>query len=99
MDKPGSLAITTRLETDYHVREHGTGRNRFIWVEISDQGAGIREEDLPHIFAPFFTTKNSGIGLGLAICYGIIKEHGGIIRVESSEGKGTTFKVSLLVAD
>ncbi len=99
MDKPGSLAIITRLETDYHVREQGTGRNRFIWVEISDEGAGIKEEDLPRIFAPFFTTKNSGTGLGLAICYGIIKEHGGIIRVESSEGKGTTFKVSLLVAD
>ncbi len=99
MDKPGSLAIVTRLETDYHVREQGTGRNRFIWVEISDEGAGIREEDLPRIFAPFFTTKNSGTGLGLAICYGIIKEHGGIIRVESSEGKGTTVRVSLLVAD
>ena len=99
MDKPGSLAITTRLETDYHVREQGTGRNRFIWVEISDEGAGIKQEDLARIFAPFFTTKNSGTGLGLAICYGIIKEHGGIIRVESSEGKGTTFKVSLLVAD
>lgn len=99
MDKPGSLAIITRLETDYHVREQGTERNRFMWVEISDEGAGIKEEDLAHIFAPFFTTKNSGTGLGLAICYGIIKEHGGIIRVESSEGKGTTFKVSLLVAD
>ena len=99
MDNPGSLIITTRLETDYHVREHGTGRNRFIWVEISDEGAGIKQEDLTRIFAPFFTTKNSGTGLGLAISYGIIKEHGGIIRVESSEGKGTTFKVSLLVAD
>jgi two-component system, NtrC family, nitrogen regulation sensor histidine kinase GlnL len=99
MDKPGSLVITTRLETDYHVREQGTGRNRFIWVEISDEGTGIKQEDLTRIFAPFFTTKNSGTGLGLAISYGIIKEHGGIIRVESSEGKGTTFKVSLLVAD
>jgi two-component system nitrogen regulation sensor histidine kinase GlnL len=99
MDKPGSLTITTRLETDYYVREQGTGRNRFIWAEISDEGAGIKEEDLARIFSPFFTTKNTGTGLGLAICYGIIKEHGGIIRVESCEGKGTTFKVSLLVAD
>ncbi len=99
MDKPGTVAIVTRLETDYHVREQGAGRNRFIRVEISDEGAGIKEEDLPRIFAPFFTTKHSGTGLGLAICYGIIKEHGGIIRVDSCEGKGTTFKVSLLVAE
>jgi two-component system, NtrC family, nitrogen regulation sensor histidine kinase GlnL len=97
MDGRGCLTIVTRLETDYHVRDHGTGRNRFIWVEISDEGGGIKEEDLAHIFSPFFSTKNSGTGLGLAICYNIIKEHGGIIRVESIEGKGTTFKVSLLV--
>jgi two-component system nitrogen regulation sensor histidine kinase GlnL len=99
IDGHGCLTIITRLETDYHVRDHGTGRNRFIWVEISDEGRGIKEEDLAHIFSPFFSTKNSGTGLGLAICYSIIKEHGGTIRVESIEGRGTTFKVSLLVAD
>ena len=95
----GTLVVTTRLETDYHVREHGTATNRFIWVDLADQGGGIREEDLPHIFSPFFTTKNDGTGLGLATCYRIIKEHGGTIRVESTEGKGSTFRVSLVVAD
>ncbi len=95
----GSLTITTRLETDYHIREQGTGRNRFIRVDLEDQGSGINEADLPHIFSPFFTTKNDGTGLGLATCYRIIKEHGGLIRVESTEGKGTTFKVSLVVAE
>jgi two-component system nitrogen regulation sensor histidine kinase GlnL len=95
----GGVTITTRLETDYHIREQGAGRNRFIWIDVTDEGAGIREENLPHIFAPFFTTKNNGTGLGLPICYRIIKEHGGVIRVESSEGKGSTFKVALLVAD
>ena len=99
MDGRGCMTVTTRLETDYHVRDQGSGRGRFIWVEISDQGKGIKEEDLTHIFSPFFSTKNSGTGLGLAICYNIIKEHGGTIRVESTEGKGTTFKVSLLVAE
>ena len=68
--------------------EHGTAPNRFIWVDLADEGCGIREEDLPHIFSPFFTTKNNGTGLGLATCYRIIKEHGGTIRVESIEGKG-----------
>lgn len=99
MDDSGTLTITTRLDTDRYVRGQGTGRSKFIWVEIADQGIGIKEEDLLHIFSPFFTTKNSGTGLGLAVCYWIIKEHGGIIRVETSEGKGSTFKVSLLVAD
>jgi two-component system, NtrC family, nitrogen regulation sensor histidine kinase GlnL len=99
MNGSGSLTITTRLDTDRHVRGHGAERSRIIWVEIADQGVGIKDEDLLHIFSPFFTTKNSGTGLGLAVCYWIIKEHGGIIRVESVEGKGSTFKVSLVVAD
>jgi two-component system, NtrC family, nitrogen regulation sensor histidine kinase GlnL len=99
MDGSGTLTITTRLDTDRYVRGQGKRRSKFIWVEIADQGIGIKEEDLLHIFSPFFTTKNSGTSLGLAVCYWIIKEHGGIIRVETSEGKGSTFKVSLLVAD
>jgi two-component system nitrogen regulation sensor histidine kinase GlnL len=99
MESGGLITITTRLETDYHIREQGTGRNRFIWIEVADEGVGIAEENLPHIFAPFFTTKNNGTGLGLAICYRIIKEHGGLMRVDSVEGKGSTFKVALLVAD
>jgi two-component system, NtrC family, nitrogen regulation sensor histidine kinase GlnL len=99
MNGSGTLTITTRLETDRYVRGQGTGRSRFIWVEIADQGIGIKDEDLLHIFSPFFTTKNNGTGLGLAVCYWIIKEHGGIIRVESIEGRGSTFKVSLVVAD
>lgn len=99
MGQSGALTVTTRLETDYRVRDQNQASNRFIWVEIADQGAGIRDEDLPQIFSPFFTTKTGGTGLGLAICYRIINEHGGTIRVESAEGKGSTFKVSLMVAD
>ena len=99
MEGGGALTVTTRLETDYHVREHGTAPNRFIWVDLADEGCGIREENLAHIFSPFFTTKNNGTGLGLATCYRIIKEHGGTIRVESIEGRGSIFRVSLVVAD
>jgi two-component system, NtrC family, nitrogen regulation sensor histidine kinase GlnL len=99
MERSGTLTITTRVETDYHIRGQDTGPNRFIWVDLADEGGGIREEDLAHIFSPFFTTKINGTGLGLATCYRIIKEHGGTIRVESTEGKGSTFKVSLVVAD
>jgi two-component system nitrogen regulation sensor histidine kinase GlnL len=99
MEHGGTLTLATRLETDFHIRAQGSDRSRFIWVDITDDGAGIKEEDLPHIFSPFFTTKNSGTGLGLATSYRVINEHGGLIRVESTERKGTTFKVSLVVAE
>jgi len=99
MGQSGALTVTTRLETDFRVRGQNKASSRFIWVDIADQGVGIRDEDLPQIFSPFFTTKTGGTGLGLAICYRIINEHGGTIRVESAEGKGSTFKVSLIVAD
>jgi two-component system nitrogen regulation sensor histidine kinase GlnL len=98
MNGKGELIVTTRMETDFHIRESGRERNQFIWVDIKDSGPGISEAVLPHIFSPFFTTKNHGTGLGLPICYGIIKEHGGIIRVESRDGRGAVFKVSLPVA-
>ncbi|MGZ8484825.1 MAG: two-component system sensor histidine kinase NtrB [Candidatus Binatia bacterium] len=99
MERPGSVTVTTRLVTDFHIRGSGNRRRRLIWVDIADQGAGISDEDLPHIFSPFFTTKMNGTGLGLATCYQIVKEHGGMIRVESSPGKGSVFKISLLVAN
>ena len=62
------------------------------WVEISihDTGAGIKEEDLPRLFEPFYTTKSSGSGLGLAIAYRIIQDHGGTIEVSSIAGNGVT---------
>ncbi|MEI6213409.1 MAG: ATP-binding protein [Desulfuromonadales bacterium] len=70
------------------------GGNR-IHLTFTDQGSGIQEEDLAKIFQPYFTTKDVGIGLGLAITERIIKEHGGEIRVESIVGSGTVFSVSL----
>jgi two-component system NtrC family sensor kinase len=69
-------------------------------VTIQDNGPGIAPENLRRIFDPFFTTKEvgKGTGLGLSLCYGIIKEHGGDIRVESSPGKGATFFLELPIA-
>jgi two-component system nitrogen regulation sensor histidine kinase GlnL len=99
MDGRGTLTVTTRIETDFHIREQGRERGKFLWVDVEDDGPGIKDDDLPQIFSPFFSTKNGGTGLGLAVCYGIIKEHGGLIRVDSREGAGASFKVSLLVAE
>jgi two-component system NtrC family sensor kinase len=66
-------------------------------VVISDEGPGIPKEILPHVFEPFFTTKEEGkgVGLGLAIAFGIIQQHGGNIEAASTPQKGTTFTVIL----
>lgn len=66
-----------------------------VWVHIEDTGCGIREEDLPHIFEPFFTRRENGIGLGLSIVRQIVEEHQGEIHVWSEVGKGTRFSIFL----
>lgn len=68
-----------------------------VFIEISDTGSGIPEENLSKIFDPFFTTKEpgKGTGLGLSIVYGIIKKHNGDIRVRSKVEEGTTFTIEL----
>jgi two-component system nitrogen regulation sensor histidine kinase GlnL len=98
LDAGGELTVSTRLETDFHIREAGKKPERLIWVEFRDTGPGIRPEDLPRIFEPFYTTKNHGSGLGLAISERIVREHGGLIRVESQPGQGASFRVALPVA-
>jgi len=77
------------------IRTWANGDN--MGLEISDTGIGIKEEHLPKIFEAFFTTKESvkGVGLGLSVCYGFIKDHGGDITVESKRGEGTTFTITL----
>jgi two-component system sensor histidine kinase HydH len=59
-------------------------------ITVTDTGKGIRENDLPHVYDPYFTTKSSGTGLGLAIVFRIIEAHDGRIHIASEEGKGTT---------
>ncbi|MDQ6651412.1 MAG: ATP-binding protein, partial [Acidobacteriota bacterium] len=73
------------------------GSRKSVLVEVSDTGVGIPGENLPKIFEPFFTTKEvgEGTGLGLAVCYGILTEHGGSLDVQSTVGVGTTFTISL----
>ncbi|MFO8036304.1 MAG: GAF domain-containing protein [Anaerolineales bacterium] len=67
------------------------------WIQllVSDQGVGIPDQEIPHVFEPFYTTKESpkGTGLGLAQVYGIVKQHEGYIDVESEVGRGTTFSI------
>jgi two-component system NtrC family sensor kinase len=85
MPAGGTLSVKTAADPD-HVR-----------IEITDTGIGIKEEHLKKIFDSFFTTKDSvkGVGLGLSVCYGFIKDHGGDIQVESRVDSGTTFTITL----
>jgi len=87
MNGNGQLSISTKRDL----------AKDCIEITFSDSGTGISEENLEKIFDPFFTTKETGhgVGLGLAISYGIIKEHGGTVSVESEVGKGTTFIIRL----
>jgi PAS domain S-box-containing protein len=76
-----------------------TGRGRgCVWVAFADTGCGIPRKNLPKIFTPFFTTRSTGVGLGLAVSHGIVEAHGGMISVESKEGEGSTFTVYLPAA-
>jgi len=69
-----------------------------VAISVSDTGAGIAPEVLPHVFEPFFTTKENGTGLGLSTSYGIIKQAGGEIDVDTRPGAGTTFRILLPAA-
>ncbi|HLO16112.1 MAG TPA: cache domain-containing protein [Anaerolineales bacterium] len=89
MEGTGKLILTTTMDVMSHS----------IDIDVQDTGSGISPEDIEKVFDPFFTTKETGhgVGLGLAISYGIVEEHNGKLTVKSELGKGTTFRVSLLL--
>jgi two-component system sensor histidine kinase HydH len=87
MPEGGTLTFrTSRIQSD-------TGDA--VGISIRDTGPGIRREEIKQIFTPFFTTKERGVGLGLAVCQRIIRNHGGIMRVKSIPGQGTIFFIRL----
>lgn len=83
--------------SDWPDRQTGEFKGDFVEITFEDTGCGIAKENLDKLFDPFFTTKETGkgTGLGLSISYGIIKNHGGTISVESEEGKWTRFTIDL----
>ena len=96
----GSLSIRTRnafISPVEAARRDGLRPGRYVVVHVADNGCGIDEETLKQIFEPFFTTKpvGKGTGLGLSSVYGIIKQSGGDVRVESTPGEGTIFQIYL----
>ena len=100
MPKGGTITIATKdvtyfLDDFYSVNEMPAGE--YVKLTVSDTGCGMSAEVKKHIFEPFFTTKDKGqgTGLGLATCYGIVKQTGGYIVVESTVDVGTTFSIYL----
>jgi signal transduction histidine kinase len=73
----------------------GVWRAGGLAIEVSDQGAGIPEADRERIFEPFYTTKEQGSGLGLAVAANIAAQHGGLLSCESGQGRGVTFRLEL----
>ena len=102
MKRGGELSVGTEIHaaSEWVAAISGTNgdSHEVLRVTIRDDGEGIRKEDIPHVFDPFFTTKDYGTGLGLSITYGIVKDHGGTISVQSSPGEGATFLIHLPLA-
>jgi two-component system NtrC family sensor kinase len=89
MPEGGTLSITSRLSRD----------GEFLEIAFSDTGVGIPRENMPKLFDPFFTTKSFGTGLGLAVSYGIIRQRGGTIEVQSQVARGAVFTVRIPLED
>jgi two-component system nitrogen regulation sensor histidine kinase GlnL len=95
MSSGGKLTVLTRMSDLFTSVQADGKKHRLMVIKVSDTGNGITQEHLNNIFTPFFTTKDRGVGLGLALSYQIVQEHLGTIRVESHKGEGTTFSVYL----
>ena len=91
MKDGGTISISTRLTA----RNNADLVKEYVQVEVRDNGIGIPPENLENIFDPFFTSKDEGSGLGLAVSHQIVQEHGGYVIVESTVGQGTSFFVQV----
>ena len=99
-EKGGVLKVSLRdveLDPDYTAKYPDVHPGPYIELTVGDTGHGIKEKEVHRIFEPYFTTKEKGegTGMGLSVVHGIVKEHGGAIRVHSEPGKGTTFTIFL----
>jgi two-component system, cell cycle sensor histidine kinase and response regulator CckA len=100
MPNGGKLVLRTGIVDGAKIKDTTAQARQYVCIEVGDTGTGIPDNIRSRIFEPFFTTKGigEGTGLGLAIVYGIIKNHNGVIDVESAPDRGTTFRLYFPVA-
>lgn len=100
MEGGGRLTLVTRLSMDplFTKVDLGHGQRSMAEIQVIDDGQGIPKSVRARLFTPFFTTKDKGLGLGLALCHRIVEEHRGAIQVASEPGKGTTVSCFLPIA-
>jgi two-component system NtrC family sensor kinase len=93
----GTIRVRTRRMPEPMAADADSEPVEMVEIAITDTGCGIPEQDLPRIFDPFFTSKEvgKGTGLGLSVSHGVVKAHGGMIKVESTVGQGTTLRIYL----
>ena len=103
MPDGGAITLATGIAPGEELRESFGGANaeRYVFIRVTDTGSGISEQVKPHIFEPFYTTKErgKGTGLGLSVVYGVVHNHRGFVQVDSEVGQGTTFRIYLPLAD
>jgi signal transduction histidine kinase/CheY-like chemotaxis protein len=95
----GTVGITAENREIKNGEQPPLAAGRYVTIAVTDRGTGIPEEHRSRIFDPYFTTKQEGSGLGLAVCYSIAKGHGGMITVDSEPGAGSSFTVFLPATD
>jgi two-component system nitrogen regulation sensor histidine kinase GlnL len=100
MDRGGRLTLVTRLSMNplFAKVDLGHGQRSMAEIQVMDDGQGIPAAVRTRLFTPFFTTKDKGLGLGLALCHRIIEEHRGAIQIASEPGRGTTVSCYLPIA-
>jgi two-component system nitrogen regulation sensor histidine kinase GlnL len=100
MSRGGRVTLITRLSMDplFAKVDLGLGLKSMALVQVADEGEGIPEPTRARLFTPFFTTKDKGLGLGLALCHRILEDHRGSIHVASEPGKGTVVSCFLPIA-
>jgi signal transduction histidine kinase len=93
----GSIRVEVGQERATPPADHGGTLGEYLFLSVADTGKGMDAETMSRIFEPFFTTKNvgEGTGLGLSVTYGIARDHGGWIDVESKPGAGSRFTIRL----
>jgi signal transduction histidine kinase len=99
MPEGGTLTLVIQ-NVMVHRHDHlPISEGMYVRISLEDTGVGIAENELPHIFDPYYSKKERGIqkgmGLGLAVCYSVVSRHNGYIKVESKEGQGSAFHIYL----